>query len=139
MNTFKLVVVVILLILCFMCMDQLSHAAGKKAAIDVVTVTLTVTKGSNRLPGTPVVLALSANSSLGQITTVVFNCENGNASIGLPPASGPLALPLTVPMSGTLPTGINCFYKHPGTYYPNVQVFDSLGKKNWTNTMVTVL
>lgn len=105
---------------------------------DKITGSLSVLAGNDSLPGVHVRLGLSAQSEFGTITTEIFDCENGQVRVGAPPTSGDLAVPYTVALSGDFPPGIVCIYRFPGTYHPNVQIFDNLGASDFVSTTVTV-
>lgn len=107
------------------------------APADIVKVTMTAT-ALMVSTGALVTLSIVATSTQGDITNVIFNCENGSAPVGQNPSAGALAVPNSRPLSGVLPNKVVCEYRKPGTFKPNVQVFDSLGKSASASVTVTV-
>src|SRR5208337_1835376 len=75
------------------------------APVDKVTVTMTATARTVST-GATVTLSIVATSTQGDITNVIFNCENGSAPVGQHPSAGSLAIPNSRPLSGVLPNKV---------------------------------
>ena len=109
-------------------------------AVSDITASLAVTAGDNTVISHGVTVTLEASSPAGDITTEIWDCDNGAASAGAHPLAGSLALPNWERLPGQvdLPTQAICYYKVAGIYHPRVAVYDSRGSSALATTVLTV-
>jgi hypothetical protein len=84
-----------------------------------------------------VVIFMSASSTRGVLTSITWDCGNGNAPIVENFFHNPAGAGLTITGVKASKDGKECLYK-PGTYTPKVSVSDSVGKTKTASVTITI-